>query len=220
MYQPAHFAETRLPVLHALMTAHPLGLLMTQDTGGALQADPIPMALRPAPEGEAGPGTLVAHVARANPLWRDTRTDVDVLVVFQGAQAYVSPAWYPGKAEHHKVVPTWNYIVVQARGKLRIHDDPVWVHALVSGLTDHHEARREDAAPRWKVDDAPESFVQAQLRAIVGIEIEIVDLVGKWKMSQNRPAADRAGVAQGWRETAARRGDGSLGAAADLVDPA
>jgi transcriptional regulator len=146
-------------------------------------------------DADAGPlGTLRGHVARANPLWRDAAHRDEALVVFQGPQAYVSPAWYPSKAEHGKVVPTWNYVMVQARGRLRVIDDVAWLHALVTRLTATHEARR---ANPWAVDDAPPDYVASTLRAIVGLEIELVSLAGKWKVSQNRSAADREGVALG-----------------------
>ena len=191
MYQPTHFAETRTETLHALIGAHPLATLVTQDSAGMLQADPIPLLI------DAGPtplGTLRGHVARANPLWRETRGDVDALAVFHGAQSYVSPGWYPGKAEHGKVVPTWNYVVVQARGRLRAIDDANWLRALVTRLTDRFEATMRQP---WHVADAPADYIEQMLRAIVGIEIEVTSLVGKWKVSQNRSAADRAGVVAG-----------------------
>ena len=188
MYLPKHFEETRAEVLHQLLRAHPLGLLVTQP-GGELRADSIPFML----DAQRGPhGTLVAHVARANTLWRDA-ADAQALVVFQGAQAYVSPSAYPSKAEHGKVVPTWNYIMVQARGRLRAIDDPAWLHALVSRLTERHEANR--AVP-WEVSDAPLDYIEKMLGAIVGIEIQIEAITGKWKVSQNRSAADRDGVAR------------------------
>ena len=180
MYLPAHFKETRSDVLHTLIRGHPLGTLVTLNAAGELQANPIPFLIDPGPQAH---GTLRSHVARANPLWRETRTEVDALVVFQGAQSYVSPGWYPSKAEHGKVVPTWNYIVVQARGRLRAVEDAEWLHALVSRLTERHEAPR---AQPWGVGDAPPDYIATMLRAIVGIEIEITDLVGKWKVSQNR----------------------------------
>lgn len=189
MYLPRHFEETRVETMHALMRAHPLGLLVTHGADG-LQANSLPFLV------DAGPaprGTLVAHVARANPLWREANGS-PVLVVFQGPQAYVSPGWYASKAEHGKVVPTWNYIMVQARGRLRAIDDAARLHALVSRLTATHEAGRDKP---WAVDDAPRDYVDATLKAIVGIEIEIEAMAGKWKVSQNRSAADREGVAAG-----------------------
>jgi transcriptional regulator len=190
MYLPPHFEETRVDVLHDAVRRHPLGLLVTTRPDGPA-ADPVPFLL----DAEPGPrGTLRAHVARANPLWREARTDIDSLVVFQGAQAYVSPGWYPSKREHGKVVPTWNYVMVQARGRLRIVDDAAWLHALVERLTRTHEA---PMAQPWAVSDAPPDFVASMLRAIVGLEIEITSLVGKWKVSQNRARPDREGVAQG-----------------------
>ena len=191
MYLPAHFEEKRPEVLHQLVLAHPLGLLVTLADAG-LQANPIPFFLDADPGG--GPGVLRAHVARANPLWREARSSVEALVVFQGPQAYVSPNWYPSKAEHGKVVPTWNYVMVQARGVLRAIDDAAWVHALVSRLTTHHE--RPQAQP-WAVTDAPTDYIETMTRAIVGIEITLTALTGKWKVSQNRSAADRNGVARG-----------------------
>lgn len=190
MYTPAHFDETRPELLHQLVRDHPLGLLITQGANG-LDANPIPFLL----DAEAGGhGVLRAHVARANPVWREARTDVETLVVFQGPQAYITPNWYPAKAETGKVVPTWNYITVQARGKLMVRDDAAWVHALVTRLTQRHEATQ----PRpWAVGDAPADYIETMLRAIVGIEIELTRLVGKWKISQNRGEADRLGVAAG-----------------------
>jgi transcriptional regulator len=193
MYLPKHFEESRPEVLHELVRAQPLGLLVTLNDAG-LQANPVPFILDPDPAG--GPGILRAHVARANPLWRETRTGAEALVVFQGPQAYVSPGWYPSKAEHGKVVPTWNYVMVQARGTLRAVDDAGWVRAFVTRLTAHHEAVQ---AKPWAVADAPPEFIETMARAIVGIEITLSALNGKWKVSQNRSAADRAGVASGLR---------------------
>ncbi len=188
MYLPAHFEETRSEVLHTLIRSHPLGLLVSHGASG-LQANSVPFLIDPEP---APWGTLRAHVARANPVWREA--DGEVLVAFQGAQAYVSPGWYPSKAEHGKVVPTWNYVMVQARGRLRAIEDAAWLHALVTRLTNLHEATQ---AKPWAVDDAPPAFIDTMLRAIVGIEIELTSLQGKWKVSQNRSAADRDGVALG-----------------------
>jgi transcriptional regulator len=190
MYLPAHFEESRPDVLHEAMRRHPLGLLVTTRPDGPA-ADPVPFLLDTGP---APNGTLRAHIARANPLWREARTDIDSLVVFQGPQAYVSPGWYPSKHEHGKVVPTWNYVMVQARGRLRIVDDAAWLHALVEQLTHTHEA---PMAKPWAVSDAPADYVSSMLRAIVGLEIEIRSIVGKWKVSQNRARPDREGVAQG-----------------------
>ena len=188
MYLPKHFEETRTEVMHTLLRAHPLGLLVTL-SGGELQANSIPFLL----DAQRGPqGTLVAHVARANPLWREAAL-TPVLAVFQGPQAYVSPSGYASKAEHGKVVPTWNYVMVQARGRLRAIEDARELHALVSRLTDTHERPR--AAP-WAVSDAPADYIEKTLGAIVGIEIPIESLTGKWKVSQNRSAADRDGVAR------------------------
>lgn len=194
MYTPAHFAETRPAVLAELICQHPLGLLCWQRADGTPEADSLPFLLDEAVTPPGGPAVLRAHVARANPLWHEARVDRDALVVFQGPQAYVSPAWYPSKAEHGKVVPTWNYILVQARGRLRAVDDAAWVRALVTRLTDRQEAPRP--AP-WGIDDAPAPFVGTLMEAIVGIEIVLTELAGKWKASQNRSAADRVGVADG-----------------------
>jgi len=190
MYLPSHFAETRAPVLQALLREHPLATLVTMGAGG-LVADLVPLLF--CPGAAPAPDLLQGHVARANPLWRDTDRCVEVLAVFQGPQTYISPAWYPTKREHGKVVPTWNYVVVQARGRLHIRDDAAWVHDLVSRLTRIHEAGRPQP---WAVDDAPPDYVHSMLAAVVGIEIEITSLVGKWKTSANQPAANRAGVAQ------------------------
>jgi transcriptional regulator len=211
MYLPTHFEEPRTEVLHALIGSHPLGTLVTLDAGGALQANPIPFLVEPGPGVH---GTLRGHVARANPLWRETRADVDALVVFQGAQSYVSPGWYAAKAEHGKVVPTWNYVVVQARGRLRAIDDATWVRALVTRLTERFESAQ---ARPWAVTDAPADYVETMLGAIVGIEIEIGSLVGKWKVSQNRSAADRDGVAAGLAALAAQRNDAAAAAMAHEV---
>lgn len=201
MYLPSHFEENRSDTLRALIKSHPLGTLITQDRGGALQADPIPFIFD---AGAGEHGTLRGHVARANPLWRATREDVDALVVFHGAQSYVSPGWYPSKAQHGKAVPTWNYIVVQARGRLRAVDDREWLRAFVTRLTERHEARQ---VTPWHVTDAPADYIETMLGAIVGIEIELSSLVGKWKASQNRDAADRNGVVAGLSALAERDGD-------------
>ena len=189
MYQPKHFEETRTAVLQALVASQPLCTLVTLSDAG-LVADQIPLLLRPS---EGPMGTLVGHVARANPLWHETRMETAVLAIFQGPQHYISPSWYPTKQEHGKVVPTWNYVVVQARGVLRIHDDPAWVRAQASQITGQQE--RSSTKP-WAVDDAPREYTDSMLKAIVGISIEVTQWAGKWKVSQNQPGVNRAGVVQ------------------------
>ena len=191
MYLPAHFEETRPAVLQHLLRSHPLGQLVTVDAGGLPVANAIPFIYEP----DRGPlGTLVGHVARANPVWRtaaDEGSRQSVLVLFQGADGYVSPNGYAAKREHGKVVPTWNYATVQARGPLRVLDDAAAVLALVTRLTIVHEAAQPQP---WAVSDAPADYIAAMLKAIVYIEIELTALVGKYKLSQNRSAADQAGV--------------------------
>jgi len=194
MYTPNHFKEERPQVLHELVREHPLGLLITQDAQGALDANPLPFLLDTEPDGRA---VLRAHVARANPVWREARGDTDTLVVFQGPQAYISPNWYPSKADNGKAVPTWDYITVQARGRLVVRDEVEWLRTLVSRLTERHEATQ----PRpWALTDAPPDYIETMLRAIVGIEIPLSSLMGKWKMSQNQPMGNRAGVVQGLQQ--------------------
>jgi transcriptional regulator len=188
MYLPRHFEQTDAAALAALMHDHPLATLIVATADGPT-ADLIPLEFH----ADVGPhGTLRGHVARANPLWR--HAGAAALAVFQGPQAYVSPNWYPSKREHGKVVPTWNYTMVQARGALRALDDAAWVRDFVGRLTGRHEATQP--AP-WAVTDAPDDYVRQMVGAIVGIEIELTSLRGKWKVSQNRSAADRAGTAAG-----------------------
>jgi len=189
MYIPAHFAENNCDVLHALMRSHRLATIV-RNTPKGIEADHIPLLL----DTDLGThGTLFGHVARANPLWQDAAAK-DVLVIFQGPEAYITPSWYASKAEHGKVVPTWNYAVVHVTGTLTTHDDANWVHAHVSQSTDMSEAR---FAEPWKVSDAPDEYIRATARAIVGIEIQIATVIGKWIMSQNRSAIDRNGVIRG-----------------------
>lgn len=189
MHRPSLFREDRLDVLHGLIRTHPLAQLVTAG-GGGLDANPLPMLVDP----EASPnGTLRGHLARGNGQVAALREGGQALVIFQGPQAYISPSWYPSKAEHGKVVPTWNYVAVHAWGRPRIIDDPAWLRRLVGDLTDRHEHGRE--AP-WSVADAPEDFIVAQLKAIVGIEIPIDRIEGKWKVSQNRAEPDRRGVVE------------------------
>lgn len=198
MYIPKHFEETDTAVLHALLRANPLGAWVTL-CDGELLANHIPFLLDPS----RGPhGTLVAHVARANPVWRSFSKDVASVVIFQGAQTYITPSWYPGKATDGKVVPTWNYAVVHARGRPRAIEDRDWLLQHVSTQTEVREAGRAGSSTikPWKVSDAPADYIDSMLRAIVGIEIPIDTLVGKWKVSQNRTAPDRQGVIQGLLE--------------------
>jgi transcriptional regulator len=195
MYQPPHHAETRKEVIHALMRAHPLGLLVSNGADGPT-ANPIPFLL----DADHGSnGRLRGHLSKANPQWRQIaeRPQEPVLVVFQGVDTYITPSWYATKRETGKVVPTWNYAIVQARGHARIIDDRDWLAEQINELTGIHEAGRTDP---WHVSDAPEPFIEAQIKGIIGIEIDIVSLVGKWKVSQNRPAADREGVVRGLGE--------------------
>lgn len=190
MYIPGSFLETRAEALHALLQAHPLGLLITSGMGG-IQVSPVPFLLYP---DEGGAGVLRAHMAKANPHWKALSGGGECLVVFQGPEGYVTPSWYPGKAESHRVVPTWNYAVVQVWGAPRVIDEASWLRRQIGDLTDHHEGRRLQP---WSVGDAPDDFIAGQMKAIIGIEIAIARLEGKFKMSQNRPAADQAGVQAG-----------------------
>lgn len=189
MYQPPHFIEQDREVLYALIRAHPLGLLISATPEGPI-ADPVPMLL------DAEQGRLRAHVARANPHWKTitAQPDAPVLVVFQGADSYITPSWYETKRETGKVVPTWNYATVQVKGRARAIEDPAWLATQIHDLTASHEESRTEP---WQVSDAPERYIEAQLRGIVGIEIAIAEIAGKWKVSQNRPEADRIGVAGG-----------------------
>ncbi|WP_412050818.1 FMN-binding negative transcriptional regulator [Hoeflea sp. Naph1] len=192
MYQPPHFAEPDENVMQALITAHPLGLLISSSADD-LQANPLPFLVSV----DDGITRLRTHMSRANGQWRHIEDGASVLVVFQGVDSYITPSWYRAKAEHGKVVPTWNYAMVQARGAARIEAGSDWLRQQVGELTDRHEANR---AEPWKVDDAPEAYVAAQLRGIVGIDITVDTLTGKWKMSQNRPEADHKGVHAGLTE--------------------
>ncbi len=193
MYQPPPFREDRIEVLHGLVRTHPLGLLITAGPRG-LQANALPFLVDPAPGAQ---GRLRAHLARPNPQVAELAAVDTCLVVFQGPQEYITPSWYATKRQTGKVVPTWNYVVVQARGRPTLVDDASWLRRLLDDLTDRHEGQRADP---WQVDDAPSPFVTAQIKGIVGLEIPIDRIEGKWKVSQNRPAADRAGVEAGLRE--------------------
>jgi transcriptional regulator len=202
MYVPAHFNESRPEELHRLVAEHPFATLVTHGHSG-LDANHLPFEFDPA----VGPhGLLRAHVARANPVWQEVENGAEVLVVFRAEEAYISPTWYPSKHEFHKQVPTWNYRVVHAHGRISIRDDEKYVRGVVARLTRVHEGRQP--AP-WKMTDAPRDYIDAMLKAIVGIEIEVTRLVGKFKLSQNRELRDRHSAAQ----ALADQGDTALGQA-------
>lgn len=207
MYQPLHFREDRLEIQHALIRARPLGMLVTMGSDGLI-ANPVPFIL----DAEASSkGTLRAHLSRVNSQWRDFDPAQEALAIFQGEEAYITPAWYEGKREHGKVVPTWNYAVVQAYGRMIVKDDPAWLLRQIGEMTRQQEAAQPEP---WAVTDAPESFIAAQLKGIVGIEIEITRIEAKWKVSQNRSEADRRRVSRGLREL----GNEASRRMADLVD--
>ena len=182
MYLPDHFKADDEKQLHDLIAAYPLGVLVTNGPNG-LDANHIPF--------EFDSGTLHAHVARANPVWQEVKNGDEVLVIFRAEHSYVSPNWYPSKQENHKSVPTWNYSVLHAHGKITIRDDERYVRTVVARLTHHHEASQPKP---WKMSDAPKDYMADMLTKIVGIEIEVTRLVGKFKLSQNREARDIAGV--------------------------
>jgi len=190
MYVPRHFEETDIGVLHALIKSQPLGTWVTQGAAGLL-VNHIPFLID---AGRGEHGTLIGHVARANPVWQSFSKDIASVVVFQGAQAYITPSWYPSKHAHGKAVPTWNYAVVHAHGVPCTFEDKDRLLRHVRQLSDLHESKQ--AVP-WSVSDAPRDFIDTMLGAIVGIEIPIAELVGKWKLSQNRPEADKLGVVAG-----------------------
>ncbi|NDU92503.1 MAG: FMN-binding negative transcriptional regulator [Ferrovum sp.] len=192
MYLPKAFRENRIEVMHGLMRSHPLAMLITGGEGG-LNASPVPFLICPT-EGEYG--TLRAHVARANPHWPELQRVSECLVVFQGEQGYITPSWYATKQVTHKVVPTWNYATVHAWGKPHIVEDAVWLRRLLEDLTQAQESKRVQP---WNMGEAPADFIDGQMKAIIGMEIPIGRIEGKWKMSQNRPAADQVGVVEGLR---------------------
>jgi transcriptional regulator len=206
MYLPAHFEEARQEVLHRLIAEYPLGALVTLGANG-LDANHLPFEF----DAAQGPhGTLRAHVARANPVWREAAERDDALVIFQGPSAYISPNWYPSKHEAHRQVPTYNYMVVHAHGRIAVRDDEAFVRGLVARLTRRMEAG--EPAP-WKMGDAPADYLQQMLANIVGLEIEVTRLVGKWKVGQNKEARDRRGAA----DALAQRDDDASRAVADAM---
>jgi len=195
MFQPTPFQEQRIPVMHDLMRAHPFASLISYGSDG-LSADHVPLVVH---ESGSEHGTLRGHIAKANPLGKSVDAAADVLAIFQGPHHYVTPAWYVSKQEHGKIVPTWNYAVVHAYGPMRVIDDADWLLAQVQSLTSQHEAGRNQP---WAVNDAPTNYIEKMLRGIVGLEIPISRLSGKWKVSQNKSDADREGVAKGLKEEA------------------
>jgi transcriptional regulator len=206
MYEPPHFREPDRATCHALIRARPLGLLISAGHLG-LMANPIPFLLDP----HAGEqGVLRCHVARANPQWKQFLTPVAALVIFQEHDHYIHPGWYETKRESGKVVPTWNYSMVQVHGNAKAIEDAQWLARQIRDLTGMMEGQYPEP---WAVDDAPEPFIAAQIRGIVGIEITITDLRGKWKVSQNRNEADRKGVIEGL----SNEGTPSAEAMAELV---
>lgn len=197
MYTPKHFEETRTDALHGLIRAYPFATVVTHAAGG-LTANHLPF--------ELVDGVLHGHVARGNELAQ--QHGAEVLLLFQGPDGYISPNWYPSKHETGREVPTWNYAVVHVHGRLRVIDDPAWLRRLLETLTDHHEAGLPQS---WKITDAPEDHIEKSLRAIVGIEVAVERIEGKFKLSQNHPARNRAGVVAALRE---RDGDGDAELAA------
>jgi transcriptional regulator len=206
MYAPPHFDEDRLPVLHDAIRQARLATLVTL-SGDGLDASHVPVMLDPA---QGTYGTLYGHLARANPQWQGFVPAVQALAMFAGPDAYVSPSWYPTKRQTGKVVPTWNYVVVHAYGSIEFFDDAEQLLALVTALTNLHEAAR---AEPWAVSDAPAEFVQAHLKGIVGFRLPIARLIGKWKMSQNRSPEDRRGVVAGLTD----EGDRAEAAVAEVM---
>jgi transcriptional regulator len=193
MYLPPAFREERLDVQQDLIRKHPLGLLVTVGHDGPM-ASPLPFVLD---SSATKLGTLRGHLARGNMQWKDSLLEINALVIFQGPDVYVTPSWYATKADTGKVVPTWNYATVQVRGKLRVMDDARWLSAQIAALTEQMEGKR---AKPWAVSDAPAEYIDSQIKGIVGLEIEIASIEGKWKVSQNRPVSDRRGVAEGLAE--------------------
>lgn len=212
MYIPPQFKEERIPALHDAMRRTGLATLVTSGADG-LDASHVPMLIDPEP---APFGSLRGHISKANPQWRQSSPDARALAIFLGPDAYISPAWYATKQQTGKVVPTWNYVAIHASGSLRFFDDPDQLLALVTTLTERHEGERADP---WAVSDAPEEFVRAQLKGIVGFELTITRLEGKWKMSQNRPLADRTGAVEGLLHEGGAAEAAVAGIMAERVDP-
>ena len=207
MYVPPDFNEARKDVLHTLIRQNPFGTLITHGASG-LDANHIPFDLAP---NEGTFGVLHEHVARNNAVWQAVAHGDDVLVVFHAGDAYISPTWYPSKHETHRQVPTWNYVVVHAHGRITIRDDEKYVRGVVARLTRTHEA---DQPQPWKMGDAPADYIDTMLKAIVGVEIEITRLVGKSKLGQNKDARDIEGAGQALKARENPIGDQMLACAA------
>jgi len=209
MYLPSHFEESRDEVLLRTIEAYPFGALVLNGPEG-LDANHMPFLLDEAD----GDRKLLAHVARANPLWQEARDGDEALVIFRAGDAYISPNWYPSKPETHRQVPTWNYRVVHVHGRIRIHDDERFLRGVVARLTRTHEQRTGAEKP-WKMTDSPPEFIDGMLANIVGIEIEVTRMIGKWKLNQNKDERDRRGSAEALRE----RGEQEIsGAMLDTLD--
>ncbi|MDT8894326.1 FMN-binding negative transcriptional regulator [Halomonas sp. I1] len=198
MYQPPQFRLDRAEC-HRAIEAAPFATLVTREASGAPDADHLPLLLTPAAD-ERSPDRLCGHIARANPLahrLEEGMDEVEALAIFHGPQAYITPSWYPAKQAHGKVVPTWNYQVVHVHGRLRLIDDPHWLHEMVVALTERFESER---ATPWRVSDAPDDYIAAMCRAIVGVEITVERLEGKRKASQHKSLEERRAIYQGLRD--------------------
>ena len=190
MFKQSLFNEENEDLIHELIETNSFGILVAI-VDGELSADHLPFVFKPS---AGDKGVLHAHIAKGNPLWKKQQPDQKVMAIFRGAHHYISPSWYASKAEHGKVVPTWNYAVVHAHGTLKIIEDPVWLINHINEQTNKNEAKYETP---WKVSDAPEKYIEGQLKGIVGVEVEITHFEGKWKMSQNKNVTDKAGILKG-----------------------
>lgn len=204
MYTSSQFDKASVSALRSLISTHPLATLVTLAPNG-INAEHIPMLII----GDGSQSTLHGHVAKANPVWQSVNDGSEVLAIFQGPNRYISPKWYPSKQEHGRVVPTWNYVVVHARGTIRWIDDQGWLRRHIEAATAQHEGLDNP----WRVSDAPSDYIDRLLSAIVGFEIDVAELKGKWKLGQNRSAADRQGAIEGLR----RRGDPASSEMADWM---
>ena len=205
MYRPDQFRVEDIAQMHALLRARPFAALVTAGPSG-LYATHLPTVLKD----EGAHGVIECHLARANPHWKDIAAGGEALMIFQGAQGYITPSWYPSKFEHGKVVPTWNYAIVHAYGRAVVMENKDWLHRHVSELTKQQE---QFQTTPWALSDAPQSYIDSMLRGIVGFRFAITRLEGKWKMSQNRELKDQIGVARGL----GMRADGDDFETADLV---